>query len=77
MLGEQTFEVEFDFSAHQLLIRSSDQQSRTMALYARSVADFYAEYMACLRSLGIEVKINRKPNAPHRAASMRNSSHSQ
>ena len=32
-----------------------------MRLYTRSVADFYAEYMAALRSLGIEVRIYRKP----------------
>ena len=30
-------------------------------LFPRSVADFYAEYMACLRALGIEVTIDRKP----------------
>jgi hypothetical protein len=32
-----------------------------MRLFPRSVADFYAEYMASLRSLGIEVKIYRTP----------------
>ena len=32
-----------------------------MRLYPRSVADFYAEYMAALRSLGIEVHIYRVP----------------
>ena len=32
-----------------------------MLLFPRSVADFYAEYMSCLRSFGIELTINRKP----------------
>jgi hypothetical protein len=32
-----------------------------MRLYPRSVADFYAEYMAALKSLGIEVHIYKVP----------------
>jgi hypothetical protein len=59
--GKQTFEVEFDFVAHQVSIRTSAGTGRSIPLYPRSVADFYAEYMACLRSLGIEVKITLKP----------------
>jgi hypothetical protein len=59
--GKRTFDVEFDFAEHQLVIRTGDGQTRSMALYPRSVADFYTEYMATLRALGIEVKINRKP----------------
>jgi hypothetical protein len=55
------FEVEFDFVAHKLWIQTSSGNEHCMRLYARSVADFYAEYMASLRSLGIEVSIYRKP----------------
>src|ERR1700759_4237883 len=40
----QTFEVEFDFTAHRLQIRTSTAQERAMDLYPRSVADFYREY---------------------------------
>jgi hypothetical protein len=57
----RTFEVEFDFIAHQLVIRTSDGAQREIALFPRSVADFYAEYMASLRSLGIDVTIHRTP----------------
>jgi hypothetical protein len=56
-----TFDVEFDFVAHRLLMRTSEGTEHTIALYARSVADFYAEYMAALRSLGIEVKLHLTP----------------
>jgi Family of unknown function (DUF5996) len=56
-----TFDVEFDFVAHRLLIRKSEGQEHSIPLYARSVADFYAEYMASLRALGIEVKIDCAP----------------
>lgn len=60
-IGGGTFEVEFDFIGHQCAIRTSSGQGRSIPLFARSVADFYAEYMACLRSLGIEVKFELKP----------------
>src|ERR1700691_1359874 len=59
--GKQTFDLEFDFVAHQLIIRTSTGGGRSIRLFPRSVADFYAEYMACLRSFGIEVTIDRRP----------------
>jgi hypothetical protein len=60
-VGNQTFDVEFDFVAHQLVIRTSTGGGRSINLFPRSVADFYAEYMAGLRSFGIEVTIDRRP----------------
>ena len=54
----QTFEVAFDFLDHTLWIQSSDGARLAMGLYARSVADFYREFMGLLRSLGSEVTIN-------------------
>src|SRR5579863_6988774 len=60
--GTRTFDVEFDFVAHQVVIRRSAGEVRSIPLFPRSVADFYAEYMACLRSLEIEVTINRRPD---------------
>ena len=55
------FDIEFDFTRHQLVICVEDAVPATISLHSRSVADFYAEYMARMRSLGIDVKINRKP----------------
>jgi hypothetical protein len=55
------FAVDFDLVAHQLLLRTSSGSERSMRLFPRSVADFYAEYMASLRSLGIEVRIDLTP----------------
>jgi uncharacterized protein DUF5996 len=57
-----SFEVEFDFITHQLSIRTSEGQASIIPLYPRSVADFYTEYLACLRGLGIEVTIHRTPD---------------
>src|SRR5580704_7586358 len=59
--GPGSLEIDFDLIAHQLLLKTSSGDERSMRLYPRSVADFYAEYMASLRSLGIEVHIYRVP----------------
>jgi hypothetical protein len=59
--GPGAFSVDFDFIAHKLWIRTSEDKQVSMGLYPRSVADFYTEYMAALRSLGIEVQIYRVP----------------
>jgi len=55
------FEIQFDFIDHKLIIQTSWGSSKTLALKAQSVADFYAEFMPALRSLGIEVKIWTMP----------------
>ena len=60
-LGQRMFQVDFDFIDHRLAIHVSDGSSRSMPLVVRSVADFYAEFMASLASLGIQVKINTHP----------------
>jgi hypothetical protein len=51
------FEVQFDFIDHKLGILTCNNESRTLKLLPRSVADFYAEFMQMLQSLGIAVKI--------------------
>lgn len=55
--GRRVVQVDFDFIDHQLLARTSDGGSASLALVPRSVADFYAEYMKLLHSLGVPVKI--------------------
>lgn len=59
--GRRVFEIEFDFVEHKLVIRSSEPASKSIALAPRSVADFYAEFMSALRSLGIDVEIWKMP----------------
>ena len=51
------FEVEFDFIEHALRIETSAGETEILELAPRSVADFYREFMASLKSLGIDVKI--------------------
>ncbi|MGO8797015.1 MAG: DUF5996 family protein [Candidatus Sulfotelmatobacter sp.] len=55
------FEIQFDFIEHRLIIQSSSGASEIQVLKAQSVADFYSEFMAALKSLDIAVKIWAKP----------------
>jgi hypothetical protein len=59
--GNRHFDMEFDFFEHKLFIRTTDAKIASIALAPRSVADFYKEVMAVLRSLGVEVHIWKMP----------------
>src|SRR2546425_12299974 len=59
--GTRLFQIDFDFLDPQLLIQTADGETRSLALAPRSVAEFYRETMAALRSLGIEVGIWTTP----------------
>jgi hypothetical protein len=59
--GERSFELRFDFVAHQLLLELNDGTVKTLALKPQSVANFYRECMSLLRSAGIEVRIWKMP----------------
>jgi hypothetical protein len=55
------FEIQFDFQRHVLLITTGGGGSVSRPLRAESVADFYRGLTEALRSLGIAVEINLKP----------------
>ena len=59
---DDDFQIDFDFLGHELLVTRSDGSRRRVALRPVAVADFYAEVMAALGELGIEVRIHRRPN---------------
>ncbi|HEX8692432.1 MAG TPA: DUF5996 family protein [Longimicrobium sp.] len=58
---DRTFELEFDFVEHVLHVLCSDGAARRVALAPRTTADFYAEVMARLREVGVEVDIYTTP----------------
>jgi hypothetical protein len=58
----RTFEIELDFIDHALRVSTSDGERREFALVGLSVASFYAELMALLMALGIQVAIDDMPN---------------
>jgi len=52
-----SFEIQFDFVDHKLVITASNGAIRSLELAPKSVAGFYSDLMALLRSLDIDVKI--------------------
>jgi hypothetical protein len=59
--GTGIFEIQFDFIDHKLTIQTSWNSSKNLALRPQTVVAFYSEFMAGLKSLGIEVKIWAMP----------------
>jgi len=60
--GGGIVEIEFDFVDHVLWLRTGDGRFRQVVLRPAPVMQFYAEVMADLRALGIDVRINEMPN---------------
>src|SRR6266480_571788 len=57
-----TFEIQFDFINHQLLVDKSDGARRKLELKPQSVAEFYRTLMRTLEDLDLPVTINTMPN---------------
>jgi hypothetical protein len=60
--GARTFQIEFDFLHHQLVIQTSDGRIGTLPLEPQSVAAFYRRLMEEMRKLELPVAIHKKPN---------------
>jgi hypothetical protein len=59
--GTRSFQIDFDFIDHRLLIADSDGAAAGFALEPRSVADFHRELMGRLASMRLPVKIWTMP----------------
>jgi hypothetical protein len=59
--GTRTFQIDFDFIAHQLTIQASDGRTASHPLQAESVAAFYARLMAEMDALQLHVNMRAKP----------------
>ena len=57
----RSFEMEFDFLAHRLMITTTSGERRDIALQPMTVADFYTRVMNALRELKIDVHISTVP----------------
>ncbi|MEO8325466.1 MAG: DUF5996 family protein [Nitrospirota bacterium] len=60
--GERTFQIDFDFIDHQLIVQTSEGHSGRIPLQPQSVATFYSRLMAELDKLDLHVDIHRVPN---------------
>jgi hypothetical protein len=61
-VGNEVFDIEFDFIAHRLLVRTSGGAERALRLEPQAVAEFYGRLMGLLNDIGIVVRINEMPN---------------
>ncbi len=61
-VGHEILEIEFDFIAHLLLVRTSSGEERRLPLQPQSVADFHSQLLTILSDIGIKVVINEMPN---------------
>lgn len=59
--NSRQLQIDFDFIDHKLLIETTDASTKTVALRPCSVAEFYQETMAALRSLDMPVTIWTTP----------------
>ncbi len=59
--GERAFELCFDFLAHELVLETNDGTVKRLALRPMTVADFYRDCLAMVRSAGMDVHIWRMP----------------
>lgn len=59
---ERTFQIDFDFLDHLLLITVDDGARRSVKLKAQSVAAFYNALLVALGELGMPVTIHGSPN---------------
>ena len=55
--GDRAFQIDFDFIDQRLVITVSDGTSASMPLVAGPVADFYADFVEQLGSLGLTTPI--------------------
>jgi hypothetical protein len=54
-------EVEADFIDHQVVVRTTEGDARTVPLVARPVADFYRDFVAALAALHVDVELSPMP----------------
>jgi hypothetical protein len=59
--GGDTFTMEFDFIAHELVIKCESGETRSVKLKPQTVADFYAAVMSTLGELKVDTKIWTMP----------------
>jgi len=60
--GNRTFEIDFDFIDHRLLVRYDDGVVDSIELKPQSVAVFYRSVFDALQSRGMQIKIHGKPD---------------
>ncbi len=58
----RSFQIDFDFLRHRLLIEVQDGQQHSLPLKEQTIADFYSDVLAALNEMRIQVRIHATPN---------------
>jgi Family of unknown function (DUF5996) len=61
-IGAEIFEIEFDFVAHRLGVRTSRGAENSLPLRPQPVADFFSATIDLLAGVGVAVAINETPS---------------
>jgi hypothetical protein len=60
--GERTFQIDFDFIDHDLVVTTCDGEREVLALEPMATAEFHQRLLATLDGLKLPVKIHGSPN---------------
>ncbi len=60
--GTRTFQIDFDFIDHQVVVQSNDGGTTALPLQPQSVASFYRRLMEEMATLDLRVDIHTRPN---------------
>jgi hypothetical protein len=60
--GTEGLQIDFDFVEHELSLRTSRGERKSIGLAPMSVAEFYRAVMSALAALGMPVRIYRRPS---------------
>ena len=60
--GTRTFQIDFDFIGHEVVIQSSDGGLAGLTLEPQSVATFYRRLMEQMATLDLRIDIHQRPN---------------
>ena len=55
------FDVEADLLHHEVVVRTADGEAERVPLRARPVAEFWTDFDAALRKLGVDVELSTTP----------------
>jgi hypothetical protein len=60
--GARSFQIDFDFVDHRLIVAADDGARGGFALKPQTVSDFYRQMMEELARMGLPVRISQRPN---------------
>ncbi|MDB5007016.1 MAG: hypothetical protein JWP45_1409 [Mucilaginibacter sp.] len=60
--GNNSFQIDFDFIEHQLVVSASDGGLKRLRLQPKTVASFYSDLFSLLNKMNIATEIYAKPN---------------